>query len=335
VRATFPDRPGLLGRVAQACGDAEVNIVGMQVFSTRPTVTDEFVVEGTDDWSELGLAALFVDAGGADVSVTRADDDAALDAPTRYLDAVHQVLEEGRDVEAVLGELLAVAPPDVADYAGHDVLDLRRRNGTTLRISRAVPFTAVERARAQALLSLVSDAGVDVPLIAPSPRHPVPMVRVATLADIEAVAALHERCSVDTLYTRYQVPLRMPMTTRMARRLVTPEHGVALVVQVGLDVVGHGVLETGVLADQPGTTVFQLLVEDAWQGRGFGTLLVKHAARHAKAQGAERLTFVSSGSNDTLLRAVGAAGFVARVERHDAAVHVTVPLAGVRAAETA
>lgn len=340
VRATFPDRPGLLGRIAQACGAADVNIVAMQVFSTRPTVTDEFVVEGHGDWTELALADLFAGAGGTDVSITRADDDAMLDAPTRYLDAVHQVLEEGRSVEEVLGELLAVAPPDVADYAGHDVLDLRRRNGSALRISRAVPFTAVERARAQALLSLVSDAGVDVPLIAPtprhpSPRHPVPLVRVATLADIEAVSALHARCSVDTLYTRYQVPLRMPMTTRMARRLVLPEHGLALVVQVGLELVGHGVLEHGVLEARPDAVVFQLLVEDAWQGHGFGTLLVKQAARHAKAQGAEHLTFVSAGSNDTLLRAVGAAGFVARVERHDAAVHVTVSLVDVRAAETA
>lgn len=330
MRATFPDRPGLLGRIARACGDADVNIVGMQVFSTRPTVTDEFVVEAGDGWSDVGLATLFEEAGGTAVAVTRADGDAALDAPTRYLEAVHEVLEEGRDVEEVLRELLAVEPPDVADYAGHDVLDLQRRNGTTLRISRAVPFTAVERARAQALFSLVSDAGVDVPLIAPSPRHPVPLVRVAGLADIDAVAALHERCSVDTLYTRYQVPLRMPMTTRMARRLVVPESGLAIVVQVGLDVVGHGVLEP-----DAGEWVFQMLVEDAWQGRGFGTLMVKHAARHAKAQGAERLTFVSAGSNDQLLRAVGAAGFVARVERHDAAVHVTVPLAGVRAAETA
>lgn len=340
VRATFPDRPGLLGRVALACGEADINIVAMQVFSTRPTVTDEFVVEGDDTWTELALAELFTGAGGADVSVTRAEGEAHLDAPTRYLDAVHEVLEGGRDVEEVLEELLATAPPDVADYAGHDVLDLRRRNGTTLRISRAVPFTAVERARAQALLSLVSDAGVDVPLIAPStdhpsPRHAVPLVRVAGLADIEAVSALHERCSVDTLYTRYQVPLRMPMTTRMARRLVMPEHGLALVVQVGLDLVGHGVLERGVLEGRPDDHVFQLLVEDAWQGRGFGTLLVKQAARHAKADGADRLTFVSAGSNDTLLRAVGAAGFVARVERHDAAVHVTVPLAAVRAVETA
>lgn len=334
VRATFPDRPGLLGRVARACGEADVNILGMQVFPNAPTddvgVTDEFVVETDDDRSDNAVAALFRDAGGDAVAVTRASDDALLDTPTRYLDAVHEVIEEGRPVEEVLHELLATEPPDVADYAGHDVLDLRRRDGTVLRISRAVPFTAVERARAQALFSLVSDAGVDVPLIAPSPRHPVPLVREATLADLEAVAALHGRCSVDTLYARYQVPLRMPMTTRMARRLVQPENGVALVVQVGLDLVGHGVLEP--LDD---SLMFQLIVEDAWQGRGFRTLLVKQAARRAKAEGASDLTFVSAGSDDSLLRAVGAAGFVARVERHDAAVHIRVPLAGIRASESA
>lgn len=334
VRATFPDRPGLLGRVARACGDADVNIVGMQVFAPGQGddgVTDEFVVETDDERRDGDVAALFRDAGGDAVAVTRARDDALLDTPTRYLDAVHEVIEDGRPVEEVLRELLTLEPPDVADYAGHDVLDLRRRDGSVLRISRAVPFTAVERARAQALFSLVSDAGVDVPLIAPSPRHPVPLVREATLSDLEAVAALHSRCSVDTLYARYQVPLRMPMTTRLARRLVQPEGGVALVVQVGLDVVGHGVLEPG---DGDGP-MFQLLVEDAWQGQGFRTLLVKHAARRARADGAEALTFVSAGSDDSLLRAVGAAGFVARVERHDAAVHVRVPLTGLRRSESA
>jgi GNAT superfamily N-acetyltransferase len=272
---------------------------------------------------------VFEQAGGADVSATRVGDDAIADAPTRYLNGVHQVLEEGRDIADVLGELLETGPPDVADYTGHDVMALRRRDGSELQITRAVPFTAVEHARAQAMLSLVSDAGVDVPLITPSPLHgSAPLVRQATLADIEAVSALHERCSVDTLYDRYQVPLKMPMTTRMVRRLVVPDTGCALLVQVGPDVVGHGVLE---LVDDAWT--FQLIVEDAWQGQGLGTRLMRHAAGRAKGEGAERLTFVTAGSNDNLLRAVGEAGFVARVERHDGNVHITVPLRDVRAVQ--
>lgn len=321
LRMTLADRPGLLAQVATACGAAGVNILAMQVFRTETGAVDELVVEADDAWNELELAALVEGAGGDAVAVTRTDEADLDDAPTRYLRAVHDVIEGGQDVEAVLRALLRTEPPDVADYTGHDVLDLRRRDGSVLRISRAVPFTPVERARAQALLSLVSDAGMDVPLIAPSAFQPVPMVREATLADIEAVAALHGRCSVETLYSRYQTPLRLPMTTRLARRLVAPDAGVALVVQTGLAIVGHGVLE------QHGDDwTFQLIVEDAWHSRGIGTRLVREAAERARRLGLRQLTFVSAGANDSMLRAVGAAGLVARVERHGELVHVTVPL---------
>lgn len=326
VRTTLADRPGILAEIAVACGRADVNILALQVFATLPQVTDELVVSAPGGWTDVQVAELFTSAGGTDVSATRVTDASLSDAPTRYLRGVHQVLEDGRDVGEVLEELLETEPPDVADYAGHDDLVLTRRNGADLRISRAIPFTPVERARAQALLSLVNDAGNDVPLITPSPREAVPVIRQAALTDIEAVSALHERCSVETLYNRYQVPLKMPMTTRMARRLVVPISGIALLVQVGTDVVGHGVLE---LIEEAWT--FQLIVEDAWQSQGLGTRLMKFAAGRAKQEGAARLTFVTAGSNDKLLRAVGNAGFVARVERHDGNIHITVPLREVRA----
>lgn len=329
VRTTLVDRPGILAEIALACGAAQVNILAMQVFPTAPRVTDEIVVSAPEGWTDLQIAMLFEDAGGAQVAVTRVSDGAIADAPTRYLNGLHQVLNEGRDVESVLAELLEIEPPDVADYAGHDVLDLTRRDGSTVRISRAVPFTPVERARAQALVSLVGDDDIDVPLISPSPSQSVPLIRAATLSDVDAVSALHERCSIDTLYERYQVPLRLPMTSRMVRRLVVPEAGQAVVVQVGLDIVGHGVLE---LVESIWT--FQLLIEDAWQGRGLGTMLVKHSAGLAKQRGADRLTFITAGSHDTLLRTVGNAGFLARVERHDGNVHISVPLSAVRAIAT-
>jgi GNAT superfamily N-acetyltransferase len=329
VRTTLADRPGNLAEIALACGRAGVNIHALQVFATTPRVTDELVVGAPQGWTDVMVADLFAAAGGSDVSATRVGEASLEDAPTRYLQGVHDVLESGRGVVEVLHELLETEPPDVADYAGHDVLTLTRRDGTELTVSRAVPFTDVERSRAQALLSLVGDAGADVPLITPASRTESPVVRQAGLADIEAVSALHERCSVDTLYQRYQVPLKMPMTTRMARRLVMPDHGVALVVQVGADVVGHGVLE---LVDE--TWTFQLIVEDAWQDHGLGTRLMRVAAQRARQDGAARLTFVTAGSNDRLLRAVGRAGFVARVERHDGNVHITVPLRDLRATAT-
>lgn len=331
VRTTLPDRPGILADLARACGTARVNIDSMQVFVDGPTVTDELVIDAPEGWNDLQIAALFADAGGDDVTVTRIGRSVDHDATTRYLLGVQQIIEEGRPVEEVLTELLHVEPPDVADYTGHDVLDLTRRDGSALRISRAVPFTPTERARAQALLSLVSDPSAHPParLPAPSRPHPVPLVRPATSSDADAVERLHERCSVDTLYHRYQVPLQLPMSSRMSRRLVTPDDGLALLVQIGLDIVGHALVQR-----DDAIWTCRMLIEDAWQGRGLGTVLVKQAAGRARGVGAERLTFVTAGPNDHLLKAVGNAGFMARVERHDGNVHITVPLASVRAIAT-
>jgi len=326
IRTTLADRPGILADIAKACGKAEVNILTMQVFPTSPRVTDEFVVSTTEGWADINVAELFTTAGGEDVSVTRSNSASLFDGPTRWLNGVHQILEESRDVADMLSELLETEPPDVADYAGHDVLELVRRNGTTLSVSRAVPFTAIERSRGQALVSLVGDAGADIPLIGPSRTPLVPIVRESSLGDLDAVVAMHERCSAETLYARYQAPLRMPMTTRLARRLVLPDTGVGLVVQVGNDLVGHGEL-----VDIERDWNFHLIIEDSWQGRGLGTMVVKHAAGLAKGMGASHLTFISAGSNDILLRAVGGAGFVARVVRHEGNVHITVPLGAVRA----
>ncbi len=210
VRTTVADRPGILAEIADACGHSGLNIVSMQVFVMTPEVIDEFVVEAPDGVTDVEVADVFGSAGGASVSVTRVDHGATIDTTIRYLAGVHQVIEDDRDVEEVLRELLAVEPPDVADYSGHDLLDLTRRNGSVLRISRAVPFTPVERARAQALLSLVGEAGGHVPVIEPSSHEPhvLPLVRTATLADMDSVSALHARCSIETLYHRYQVPLQ-------------------------------------------------------------------------------------------------------------------------------
>ena len=71
VRTTFTDRPGILAEIALACGSAEVNILGMQVFATGERVTDVFVVSAPEGWTDLQIANLFEDSGGAQVSVTR------------------------------------------------------------------------------------------------------------------------------------------------------------------------------------------------------------------------------------------------------------------------
>lgn len=329
VRTTFVDRPGILAETATACGAADVNILSMQVFAMGERVTDVFVVSAPEGWTDLEVAELFESAGGAQVSVTRVDQGATVDSATRYMQGLREVLENGRDVADVLAELLETEPPDVADYAGHDAMEVGRRNGSALTISRAGPFTSVEKERAEAFFALTRRAIAAQAQVTALPTSTLPVVRTATLADVEAVAALHERCSDKTLFERYQIPMQLPMTARMTRRLVAPDSGVALVAQHGRDVVGHALLEP--IDD---TWTLRMLVQDSQAHAGLETLLVRQAARHAKASGADRLTLVSAESNDTLLRAVGNAGFMARIERRDGSVHISVPLSAVRSLGT-
>lgn len=329
IRVTLHDRPGLLARVAHACGEAHVNIIGLQIFREGSTVVDEFIVEAPAECTDTALIALFEDTGAERISISPTSHAALVDGPIRYLEAVSRILEDGDDVAQVLSELLEIGPCSGSDHTEPDVLSLARRNGTSLRIERSVPFTPVERARAQTLLRLVNDAGIDVPLVRPSLGLPMPKVRVATIADIESVAALHNRASNETLIERYSEPIRLPMSTRMARQLVTPDNGLALLVEVGDHIVSHGVLT---FLDDDWT--FEMFVEDAWQGRGLGSMMVKQAAGRAKGRGADTVTFKSSHTDDGLLRAVGNAGLIARVERHGDRVHVVVPLQYVQSIES-
>ena len=327
IRTTLADRPGDPGGDRAGLRALDVNILGMQVFPTSPRVTDEFIVSAPDGLGDVQLAELFEEAGGSHVSATRVSDDSLIDAPTRYLRGVHQVLEDGPRRRGGAARAARDRAP------GRRRLPRARRPGPdppqrldVLRISRAIPFTAVERARAQALLSLVSDAGYDTPLISPSARHQVPMVREATLADIEAVSALHERCSVETLYNRYQVPLRMPMTTRMARRLVGARG------RRGARRTGRARRGRARPAGGWSTRCGRSSSSSRTRGRARASARCWSSRRRPGQVPRRRPADVHHGGVQRQAAAtVGNAGFVARVERHDGNVHITVPLSAVRA----
>ena len=51
VRTTLPDRPGALALLAEQCGLAEINILGLQIFPGVDAVTDELVLRAPDEWA--------------------------------------------------------------------------------------------------------------------------------------------------------------------------------------------------------------------------------------------------------------------------------------------
>ncbi|PJJ55823.1 L-amino acid N-acyltransferase YncA [Mumia flava] len=326
VRTTFRDRPGVLAALATVCGDAGINILSFQAFPAHDGVTDELVVSVGAGWTEIGVAQLVTEAGGRQVSVTRCSARSLRDAPTSYLRAAADVLGGRSSLHAALERLLETEAPDVADYAGHDTIEL---TGTEpLAVSRAVPFTATERARASALADLVAAVGpAPDPPVPAAPRPPAqdPVVRDATAEDADDLAALHTRCSERTLFLRYNAPMTGVIHPRMARRLVAPADGVAVIATTARTVTGHAV---AIPTDEDDPTRWELgiLVEDVWQRRGLGTALLRHVTWAARRAGAAEVEIVTEPGNDAILRTIGRAGLLARITREGTALRISVAL---------
>lgn len=153
VRTTLPDRPGALAALAASCGDAGVNILGLQIFPGVESVTDELVLQTPEGWGELEIAALLGRAGGLSVSAAPCTEAALTDQPTRYVQAARTILAQPTSFPDVVARLFD-AEAGAADEL--DVMDLTVGD-VQVQISRTAPFTATEHARGAAIADLVSD----------------------------------------------------------------------------------------------------------------------------------------------------------------------------------
>lgn len=182
--------------LAQECGEAQVNIVGLQVFPGVERVTDEMVLSTPDDWTSSDVTDLLERAGGEIVIAQVCTEEALSDQPTRYVQAARSVLSQPAsfpDVVAHLFDADVVAADDDQDVMELSVADV------LVQIRRNAPFTATEHARGAAMADLVSDVlGRDRPAFAPSgsrrmgsgavPEYVVNGSRITVLADGVAVA---------------------------------------------------------------------------------------------------------------------------------------------------
>lgn len=152
VRTTLEDRPGALAGLATRCGEAGVNILGLQVFPGVDRVTDELVLRTPDDWDLADLAALVEAAGGSRVSVLPCTDAALGDQPTRYVLAARAILAHPASFPEVVARLFDAE----ADGAVGHGMDLEIGD-VQVQLRRSTPFTAAEHARGTALAELVTD----------------------------------------------------------------------------------------------------------------------------------------------------------------------------------
>jgi len=198
VRTTLPDRPGALALLAEQCGLADINILGLQIFPDVAAVTDELVLRAPDDWTPDRVAGLVEASGGTSVSVRGCTEAALTDQPTRYVQAARAIVARPMAFPEVVARLFD-AQAD-APGAGADVMELTVGD-VQVQVHRGTPFTATEHARGSALAALVSDVvALARPTAAPAdPRgtHPVYVASddsVTAVVDgaVVGLATLHE-----------------------------------------------------------------------------------------------------------------------------------------------
>jgi len=147
VRTRLADSPGALARLAQDCGDAEVNILALQIYPELGAVTDDLVVETPEHWTAAAVVELVSGAGGDEVSVVPCATHDLVDQPTAWLRAAKTVMDDPASLPSMLTGLLGPrvswsATEQVRAEALAEMAD--RGRPTAAPLPASVPTSVVE-----------------------------------------------------------------------------------------------------------------------------------------------------------------------------------------------
>jgi GNAT superfamily N-acetyltransferase len=151
-----------------------------------------------------------------------------------------------------------------------------------------------------------------------------PLLRPGAREDLQALTAMHGRCSEETLRRRYHGSMPR-LTPRMAAVMLDPADGWSVVAACGRD------LLIGIATyapDREGMYDVGLLVEDRWQRRGMGTQLLRTLARTAYDRGIPALTCATQPDNAYVPRTIRSAGFRPRIRMIDGLAVATFSVGG-------
>ncbi|ABP53928.1 GCN5-related N-acetyltransferase [Salinispora tropica CNB-440] len=149
-------------------------------------------------------------------------------------------------------------------------------------------------------------------------------------ADGPGIVAMHSRFSERTRYLRYFSPYpRIP--ERDLRRFVNVDHHdrEAFVVLASDQIVAVGRYERLGPAATEAEVAF--VVEDAYQGRGIGSVLLEHLADAARRVGIPTFVAEVLPANNAMLRVFADFGYQVRRQFADGVVHLSFPIAPTEA----
>lgn len=163
----------------------------------------------------------------------------------------------------------------------------------------------------------------------PRPGATALKIREMKPEDGEGLRAMFGRLSEKTIYHRFHMPYPEVPAWMVAHLSNTGRYDTrSLVAVAGDEVVGHAmyVVEAGDEAE------FAVVIEDGWQSRGVGKLLLFHLALEARRNGVGTFTAAVLGENRRMLGLLDAA--FAEVERAagGGVYRVRVPLSGLKPA---
>ena len=128
-------------------------------------------------------------------------------------------------------------------------------------------------------------------------------MRLATVADVEALQDMHERLSLETLMFRYQGPRRP--TAKQLEQFCSTEANNAAYVLTPLDDpstiigIGHYVM---IDENDASTAELAFLIEDRFQGYGLGKRLFTQLLDHAAIAGIKQFLAYVDPANISMMR---------------------------------